>query len=266
MKKKFSYYLLTAALLVLGCYLSYMYLGAITDSIIMTLSNGAYPIGPVTIIVAVVWALAYRYSRKNRDIFKGFFNFAKTKEALIMMLPVLLYAVISNWKNFAAPKVTLAILFSALYAGICEDITWRALPLSQLMKMEGRDEKRLLLILILPAVGFGCIHFGNIAAGSSVTYVLLQVFQTFGIGLLFGAVYLRTGDMTVLFAIHFLNDLLSFMGQTEGTIGIYDAPVFDASLVFDIVFCVFAIVYAFYLVRKSKREGIFEMWDRKWSR
>lgn len=265
-KRSFIFYVVTAALLTAGCHFSYMYAGAITDSVIMTLTDGAWPIGPFAILAAVIWALAYRYSKKNRSIFKGFFNFGNTKKAFLLILPVLAYAVISNIRNFRNPSITLEVLASALYAGICEDITWRALPLSQMMKSDELNDRWLMLALILPAAGFGCIHLNNIAAGSSVSFVLLQVLQTFGIGLLFGAVYLRTGDMTMLFAAHILNDLLSFMGQTEGTIGVFESLTVDASLIFDIAFSVFAIAYAFWLVRKSRRPEILSLWDERWSR
>ena len=265
-KRSFIFYVVTAALLAAGCHFSYMYAGAITDSVIMTLTDGAWPIGPFAILAAVIWALAYRYSKKNRSIFKGFFNFGNTGKAFLLILPVLAYAIISNIRNFRNPSITPEVLASALYAGICEDITWRALPLTQMMKSDELNDRRLMLALILPAAGFGCIHLNNIAAGSSVSFVLLQVLQTFGIGLLFGAVYLRTGDMTMLFAAHILNDLLSFMGQTEGTIGVFESLTVDASLIFDIAFSVFAIAYAFWLVRKSRRPEILSLWDGRWSR
>lgn len=265
-KKSIWYYIITAALLIAGCHLCYMNLGAILDSVIMTLTNGAFPIGPCMILAAAVFALIYRYSKKNRNIFKGYFNFRNTKKAFILIIPIFVYAVISNWKNFAAPYITLPVIFSALYAGICEDITWRALPISHIMKFEDRDESTLMYAMILPAVGFGLIHLGNISAGSSVVFVMLQVLQTFAVGLLFGAVYLRTGDMTMLFIAHVLNDLFNFMVQTDNEIGVYTEVVFNAALAFDIAFSVFAIVYAFYLVRKEKRADIIAVWNSKWSK
>ena len=260
------YVILTVVLIIAGAYFSYMYLGAMIDAVIMTLSEGTYPIGPFAILSSVLWLVIYRYCKKNRKIFKGFFDFKNTKKALILSLPILAYAIISNYKSFLNPQITLTVICTALYAGICEDVTWRALPITHIMKFDEVDEKKLLLAAYLPAIGFACSHFSNISAGSAVSYVLLQVFQTFGVGLLFGAIYLRTGDMTMLFIVHVLNDLFSFMGQQEGSVGIHEGVSFDASLIFDIVASILMIAYGVYLIRKSKRPDIIELWKDKWSK
>ena len=121
------------------------------------------------------------------------------------------------------------------------------------------------------------IHLGNLLSGAPLKSTLFQVFYATALGFAFGAAFIRSKNIWAMILIHGVIDIFSAMDMmtapqnvVEGTL-IYDSgflPVLNflnsrGGLMFILMmslYCVIASVWSFYLIRKSKREEINQIW------
>ena len=94
-------------------------------------------------------------------------------------------------------------------------------------------EKGVIIILWLSSVIFGLVHVTNAIAGAPLSLSIGQAAYAAGVGMVLGAVYLRTGNLWP-----------SILGHIAGAAGIF---------------------WGLYLVRPAKRPEIVELWKNKWS-
>ena len=92
-------------------------------------------------------------------------------------------------------------------------------------------------------------HALNAIATGDVFAALIQVIYTASIGMLYGAIYLRSRNLWGVILMHTLTDIFAFLA------------VFESNATgMDIIFCVFGsllfIALAFYLIRPAKRAEI----------
>lgn len=136
--------------------------------------------------------------------------------------------------------------------GFFEEMALRGAALNNLMiQWKGRPN-RVMKSLIISGIAFGVIHLINLIGGQSVPETILQVSYASAVGIMFGAIYLRTKNIIALITVHtFIDFMASIFIETADTPGVTTYSVVS-SIVLIIVFTVFG----FYLVRKEKREEI----------
>lgn len=175
--------------------------------------------------------------------------------------------------HFAGSIVSICILglgnvgiafLRSLAPGFGEEVAFRGLGIANWMR-KVKTEKQILAVLWVPALVFGLIHITNAIAGAPLNLSIIQGVYACGIGLLFGAVYLRTGNLWPTIIAHTLIDFLEFCradifasgGLMTGlTVGDWITTVAGA----------LAAVLGLYLCRKEKRAEILEIWAQRWSR
>ena len=197
--------------------------------------------------------------------FKGCLKLKGMKWAFLVMLPFLIIhwaGSIVSIATLGASSVFVAFL-RALAPGVGEEITYRALGVANYMRTI-KDEKKISVIFWLSSIVFGLVHLANIAAGGQVSSVLIQSVYAVGIGMLVGAVYLRTGNILPTIIAHFSVDFLELIradlsasGGTMQGMGVGDWITVAASVV--------AAVIGILLVRKKYFPEIMEVWKDKWS-
>lgn len=191
---------------------------------------------------------------RSKDVMVAFFGFA----AIIIALDLI---------GFIGHEVafSLTILGNALMAGIGEEMAIRVLPISVMMR-DWMDEKHIPIAAYSTAVIFGLVHFANMGNGAGFVDTLFQVIVAIGFGVMFAAVYLRTGNILLCMILHTAHDLLVFMivGVTSSSGVIQGTSGFD--MVTDLVIGVLGVVVGTYLIRKSVRADIVEVWKERWSR
>ena len=159
---------------------------------------------------------------------------------------------------------TLRVFSIALTAGFSEEVIFRGLPLSY-MKRQLRSEKNIPLIVIITGVVFGLIHITNIFSGATISASLLQGITASCIGIFFGALFMRGGNILVPILLHSLHDaLLLSMQEADEVTGILTEEA-TLSDIYPAVICAVLAVYGFFLIRKSKRGEICRMWAETWS-
>ena len=226
----------------------------------MKMTQAAGPFSALGSIVAlgIFWLIF-------KPEFKGALKIKGMKWAFIVMLPVLLI----HWVGSVVSIVTLGTgsvfiaFLNALAPGAGEEITFRGLGVANYMRTI-KDEKKIMVIFWLSSIVFGLAHLSNILVGGQLSSVLIQTVYAIGIGMLFGAVYLRTGSILPTIIAHFSLDFLEMIrsdlassGGTMQAMGVGDWITVAASVV--------AAVIGLMLVRKKYFPEIMEVWEEKWS-
>ncbi len=201
-----------------------------------------------------------------RPDFNGCLQKDGLKEGLLMLLPFLAihYAgSIVSWITLGTGSALIALLRAAA-PGFGEEIMFRGLGVANYMR-KIRSEGQIKVIFWLSSIVFGLIHLGNIFAGGDPKSVVIQAVYAIGVGMLFGAVYLRTGNLWPTILGHWSVDFfeltrvdLSGSGGVMTGMGIGDWITIAAGA--------FAAFWALRLMNPKFYGGIMEVWAGKWNR
>ncbi len=201
-----------------------------------------------------------------RKRLKGFFNASRLLKGIFLGSSVLLINAfilivgILNHKTYGSMGVALLM---GLEPGFSEEIVCRIIPISFVMQNKKRKE------LILPVVIFTSLIFGlghglNIFSGADPITTLFQILYASGSGLLFAAIYIKTGNMWITIFLHSLTDMIYYLGadaQLGSGVLSQKSTVSDAIIL--LIYAVLYFVNAFFVFRKSNRSDIIKVWEEK---
>ena len=200
-----------------------------------------------------------------RPYFKGCFTGSGLKFGLMSILPVLIISFIGSgisMYQFGISSIPLAFLHS-LAPGFGEEVAFRSIGIANYMRRV-RSEKQLYLIFWLSSIVFGLVHLGNIAFGAEMFSTLVQSVFAIGIGMLFCAIFLRTGNLWPAVIAHTAIDFVELsrgdLGESSGmmmALGPGDYVVMLSALV--------AGILGLVLFRKKYHPQILKVWQEKWS-
>ena len=166
--------------------------------------------------------------------------------------------------SFSIKPLTLTILFVSLTAGIKEEVVFRGVIISTLMR-QWKDRNLFRQAALVSGIVFGLIHAANIFAGADPLQTLFQVIGSVGVGFIFAAVYLRTGSILPCMFYHALHDIIAIACESNvSENGIMSARAFWWGDVFNLAMAAVMAAAAFWLLRDAKTEQIREVWNRKW--
>lgn len=188
------------------------------------------------------------------------------KEGLLMLLPFLVihYAgSVVSWITLGTGSALIALL-RAMAPGFGEEIMFRGLGVANYMR-KIKSEKQIKVIFWLSSIVFGLIHLTNLLAGGDPKSVVIQSIYAIGVGMLFGAVYLRTGNLWPTILGHWSVDFfemtrvdLSGSGGVMTGMGIGDWITIAAA--------VFGAFWAMRLMNPKYYSDIMEIWSKKWNK
>lgn len=109
--------------------------------------------------------------------------------------------------------VILGYTFDMFAVGLAEELLFRGLILNVLADFFGRDRaKGVWLTVIVSGAIFGLAHLSNIlTAGLTPAAGILQAAAAVGVGIYFGAIYVRCGNLWALICLHAVNDFVALM-------------------------------------------------------
>ena len=166
--------------------------------------------------------------------------------------------------SFSIKPLTLTILFVSLTAGIKEEVVFRGVIISTLMR-QWKDRNLFRQAALVSGIVFGLIHAANIFAGADPLQTLFQVIGSVSVGFIFAAVYLRTGSILPCMFYHALHDIIAIACESNvSENGIMSARAFWWGDVFNLAMAAVMAAAAFWLLRAAKTEQIREIWNRKW--
>ena len=183
------------------------------------------------ILAGVILLLIFRYTVPKNSFFKG----------IGLIIPGLLFVAWNIAYNLlSGASVTapgLSDVIACIAPALFEETIFRVISI-YFLKENGRSDME---ALIISAVIFGVMHMTNIA-GMTPVNAAVQAGYAAVIGLVFGAVYLRSHDLFSIFLLHFLIDFSNrfFTGSTVTT------PVMIIAFV---IVLVIEAVYAVMLVK-----------------
>ncbi len=173
-------------------------------------------------------------------IFRHCFDLSKQFKGFVVMLPALVFALWNIANHFITKgdfnPFTLDILILGLAPAVFEEVLFRGIFIHNL-KAGGRSD---MAALIIPALLFGVIHLTN-AVNGDILQALVQTGYAVVVGMVFGAIYIRTGDLFSVMLAHAAIDITNrvFMGASNTPV-----PVIIA---FIVMLAIMAL-YAFKLV------------------
>lgn len=144
-------------------------------------------------------------------VFIRCFDFKKQFSGFVIMLPVLLFAAWNVVLHFATGGVRAENHAYALMLGLApavfEEVLFRGVFIHNL-KANGRSPMAMLLI---SAIFFGIVHMTNIVGAQHIVNVIVQAGYAIVIGLVFSAIYIKTGDLLSVVIAHAVIDITSNM-------------------------------------------------------
>lgn len=224
--------------------------------------------GPIGLIVSIaVMLLVYKWW--FRPEFEGMLKGDMPKGFLLGLFELgfvilsFLFSALAGYQ--IAPKPLSAQIISvSLAAGMSEELVFRGVILSTLMR-QWKDQKKYRTAALVSGIIFGLLHAMNIFSGADPLGTLLQVIAAAGIGVIFSAVYLRTGSILPCMFYHTVHDVIAIAGSSGVTdSGIITASGFDREDMINLVLTAVLTAIAFYMLRDAKNEEMRAIWNRKW--
>ncbi len=198
--------------------------------------------------------------------YKGGLSFKNFKTGLLMLLPCLLiqwFGSVISIITVGLGNVFLAFL-KAMAPGFGEEMMFRILGISNFMRTI-KTEKDIKKIFWLSSIVFGIVHMTNVFVGADMFTSICQSVYAVGIGMILGAVYLRTGNAWVIMLGHMSLDFTEFcradLGNSNGVMqamGVGDWITIVAGIVGGVI--------ALRLLDKKYYPEIMDLWNRKWNR
>lgn len=164
--------------------------------------------------VLALWGLKKAHVLKDRGA--GFWAGTRTGGFLAFMIMYLLVVGVAEGAASGTLQPIATILgfaFSMFAVGFSEELLFRGLIQNVLADCFGRDTARgVWLTAIVSGVIFGLTHLSNIfTAGITLLAGAMQAVAAAGVGVYFGAIYARCGNLWVLICLHSLNDFAALV-------------------------------------------------------
>ena len=181
---------------------------------------------------------------------------------------LLFFQVGAKISNPATPWKSELEIFRGILAllgiGIREEVLYRGVITNAIARKYGSTTKSLWITVFSAGAMFGAMHLSNMLYGVSFAGALTQAIGCIAGGVLFSAIYLRGGSIWVVALLHSLEDTPALLemyftnvakNATAAEVAMMSSYRPDLTNV--IVFVVQVLLAAF-LLRKSKRQKIFD--------
>lgn len=228
----------------------------------------------IGIIIAAILCLIIHRFRHRKEKYKGALIFRRSaaKDIWKCVLIVGLIDILMNIPSWLTLEggirsvvlPTAASLCTSVFAGVNEEIIFRAIPVSIMMRKKP-GVVRIYGSVIITAIIFAALHISNLFAGATGAFIILQLITAFILGTFFAAVYIRSGSILVPIIFHTLHDLLAFMDPRQAS----GVGTMDSISMMDIWILLLSgipfIIGAFYLLRRSVWKEEKQIWAKIWN-
>ena len=165
-------------------------------------------------------------------------------------------------------NISISAVIMALTAGVCEETSFRAMSIPIGMRYF-KSKNKVMTTVILMSLIFGVVHMGNALNGADIGMSIIQVVNSFFMGVFLSALYLRTGSIVPSMFAHLLIDFVSFafdpMVNKEGLLTEALTGKYLTDSVIQVCITVILGIIGFYMLRKAQQDEIDRIWNEKWS-
>lgn len=250
-------YLALILMPLMGLFFEFLFVGILQG--VFPETAGRYHLDVVGVLAAAVLCLVI-FKCWFKGEFTGSLSFKNLKMGLLLLAPTLVFAVKNltevNFPTLTAKDIVVSLLV-ALAPGFSEEVNFRGLSGANYMRVRP-DGRKLTLVTALLGIIFGASHLTNLSAGSAVGKTLLQMFYASGVGILYAAVFFRTGSLIPGIISHWIVDFTSFI--TPGSSGALSTGDIAMGIGFGLVMA----AIGFWYIRPAKRGEIAKVWAEKW--
>ncbi len=167
---------------------------------------------------------------------KGFFrSFVPCAYFLGVFGFTLITTLLSNIGTELNPPLHIAIfLIAMMLIGVTEEIVFRGVIASMIFDKYSKDRAGVWYSVMMSGVIFGVGHLGNVFAGGEFSGVLVQTVLAVAVGMVYTAIYYRTGNIWTMIILHGLNDVVALFasgffvggGSISDTINTYNVTMY----------------------------------------
>ena len=157
----------------------------------------------------------------------------------------------------------LFVLAASVVAGIIEEITFRSLMLSNLMRITN-TYKGMMCAVTASSLVFGAAHFSNLIGGANVGATISQFIGATCMGFFFAAVYLTCGSIVPCMVMHFVHDVIALMFLGINESGATIEGTTPESIIQEIILNIVLVVMTVILLKPDRYGKIRKIWDEKW--
>lgn len=160
--------------------------------------------------------------------------------------------------------ITIVCMF-LISVGFLEELIYRGIILGVLDDYFGhKSASAVWKTVILSGIFFGIFHFGNLSKGVSFLPVLSQAIDAVGIGIFWGAVYMRSRNLYSMVFLHAISDIFSALWLFIAGISMWDAfSSLQVNFVITFIMLIIHISLAIFLFRKKKMAEIINFQPNK---
>lgn len=132
----------------------------------------------------------------------------------LTVISVIIFAT-NIWTGLSAGLgVVINLILYSTVVGITEEFLCRGFLQNKFLKKFGKSSKGVYISIIASSLVFGMMHIVNLVSGQTLMETILQIIQTTSIGLLFGAIYYRTGNIWSVVLLHSFYDFAILLGDS----------------------------------------------------
>ena len=157
----------------------------------------------------------------------------------------------------------LFVLAASVVAGIIEEITFRSLMLSNLMRITS-TYKGMMCAVTASSLVFGAAHFSNLIGGANVGATISQFIGATCMGFFFAAVYLTCGSIVPCMVMHFVHDVIALMFLGINESGATIQATTPESIIQEIILNIVLVVMTVIMLKPDRYGKIRKIWDEKW--
>ncbi|MFC6175651.1 CPBP family intramembrane glutamic endopeptidase [Companilactobacillus huachuanensis] len=152
-------------------------------------------------VFLVAYLLNAKYFRQKIH----WFNSHKASAQLATAVPAIIIVALLDSPMLAVPdfKVKFEVIIICLLVGLAEEYIFRGVLIGLFLKLTHNNA---LGAVIGSSIMFGLIHMMNLKA-LPIGYVSAQVIFAAAIGILFGTIYIKTHNLSIVIALHALRDM-----------------------------------------------------------
>ncbi len=215
------------------------------------------------VALAVIFGFGFIFRRRGirATLRAGLPVFLLFGIALVLQIKVVGRDPATQWKSEL--EIFRGILF-LLGIGIREETLYRGVITNAIARKYGSTTKGLWITAFSAGAMFGAMHLGNLFHGASFAGALTQAIGCIAGGVLYCAIYLRGGSIWAVALLHSLRDAPAFVKilftQSAESMAASAADMIGSyrpDLTMVMIFVVEVLLAAF-LLRKSKRQKIFD--------
>ena len=219
----------------------------------------------VTIVMLLVlWATNHLYllKKKGTGFIKGLSIGIYQLIYSAIILFVMCFAAIKEGMGIASIGNIIIFLLCMFLVGLAEELCCRALIAESLLEHFKTSKKGVWMAAIISGVIFGVMHLFNFEMQFPLSTVIQAIMAGIS-GIMFAAIYFRSGNIWTLVFLHALNDIAaaSAFGFFSGTDLFETVQSKTDGKAFMVLFMAIpTLIVIFYLLRDKKLNQIQETW------